>query len=256
VRFIFLLFLANQIHAQAVISEVYANASGEKRDQGLEWFEVYNIGSTPIDLANATVRRLDGIKKDEAWRIQLSASTSLLEPQHYAIIAQKKDLGIELCLDVLLVLVSDPNFSFKNSGTQTLCFQTIDNVEDCAPFNNSAAFPDGKARYNKSPTLLGNDDLRWWHIEDCEILPHVFASPGTGGGFCHQNKMLLPYKISCLENSTSTAIAKAVPRKLINPEESLSCRSFSINAQNQFVFILLTYIYFFRLFRPKAKTRR
>ncbi len=258
---IFYLAFTAQLSAQVVISEVYANGDGGQRDQGLEWFEVYNIGSTSIDLSDAIVRRLDGIKKAEAWRIQLSGATSLLAPQHYAVIAQKKDLGIELCLDMTIILVSDPDFAFKNSGTQTLCFKTSSELEDCAPFNNSATFPDGQSRYNKSPTLFGNDDLRWWHIEDCEIMPNIFASPGAVGGFCHQDAMLLPHKISCLtsagaeaeaETKTEKEVKKALPRKFTSPNKSLSCQSFSADSQNQFAFILLFSILLFILFRPKA----
>lgn len=241
------------LNAQVVISEVYGNAEGNQRDQGLEWFEVYNIGSTSIDLSNAIVKRLDGIKKEEAWRIKLSGTPSVLAPQHYAIIAQKRDLGIELCLDVMLILVSDADFAFKNSGTQTLCFQTNDNVEDCAPFNNSSTFPDGHSRYNKSPTLFGNDDLNWWHIEDCEIMDNIFASPGTGGGFCHQNAIPLPHKISCLTEVTAEAeTKKTLPRKFVSHNQSLSCQSFSGDLQDQFGFIFLIFIFLFKLFRQKT----
>ncbi len=245
---LFLSFI-HQLNAQVIVSEVYANADGDHRDQGFEWFEVYNIGSTPVDLANAIVRRLDGVKKEEAWRIQLPNAAAFLAPQEYAIIAQKKDLGIDICLDVLTIMIADPSFSFKNSGTQTICFQAIDNQEDCAPFNNSAVFPDGHSRYNRAPTFFANDDLKWWNIEDCEIMPNIYASPGTRGGFCHSDSMPLPHKIAC-------PMEKTVTRTTISQDKSLSCQCTSSQPQKQFGLGGIFFILLFMLIRPKTNRQR
>jgi hypothetical protein len=188
---------AYSLEAQVVISEVYANPPGVARERGREWFEVYNAGSTSVDLAGAQVRRLDGAKLEEAWRVQLPAATRMLKPQQYGLIAQQRDLGVGVCLDVPLIVVVDPVFRFKRSGLQTLCIKTSDGQEDCAPYSNSTTFPEGHSRYNLAPTTYANDDIKWWQVEDCAMSEQSFASPGMQGGFCHRETSVLQHLMSC-----------------------------------------------------------
>jgi len=113
------------------------------------------------------------------------------------VITQKNDLGIELCLNTPMIIVEDASFQFKNSGSQMLCIQTDEGLEDCAHFNKSGVFPDGHSRFNQALSVFSNDDLKWWQVEDCEITPGIFASPGSKGGFCHDGSSQLPNQIPC-----------------------------------------------------------
>ena len=177
--------------SELVITEVYPHASKSP------WFEVYNPGPDPIDLGGAEIRRLDGLAKEVALKITLAEKIPLLEAFQYALIAQKSDLGLELCFDDKTVVIQETSLQFKASGVQFLCIKTTNGIEDCAQFSNSTPILKNHSKYPSVPMTYANDDVHNWQLENCEISPSTFASPANPGGFCHGTPSTPTHIIPC-----------------------------------------------------------
>jgi len=188
--FICLIFLlaSSFTYGQGVlISEVYAHGLGSSTDHGQEWFELFNAGEMPVKLNGMVVRRLDGSSSEEAFRLTIQSNEDLIiEPGDYFVVAQSRDLGLPLCLDIPLVVVHDRAFSLDNSGVQSLCIQPVGQVEDCAQFSNSRSFPKGHSRYYSGSNLVGNDKLISWQVEDCPLFFGRYGTPGKAASSCRQ----------------------------------------------------------------------
>lgn len=158
------------------ITEVYFRSSDKK--PGQQWFEVFNDSLEAVNLRNALVKRMDGQKKHQAWAIFLPDEDSIVEPGQYAIIAQRVDLGQNLCSQHRVIVLKDPNFAFKSSGVQTLCVAVAGESESCARISDSKKIEDGFSRV----PLAG-----LWVNELCEMKPGFFASPGLQTVYCQKN---------------------------------------------------------------------
>lgn len=246
--------------AQVIISEVYSNAPGRQTDKGQEWFEIYNIGDEEIELGGAIIRRLDGQKLNEAWKLQLPASSLALAPKQYAIIAQKIDLGIGVCLSTPTLIIDNNNFSFKNSGIQNLCIQVKDTEEKCTRISNNDKFPDGSSYYNMASELYLPEERIILKISDCEIAPNTFASPGVDSGFCHNNSYLLPNLVKCKSDPAKLETAAVddltienSTNKPQNQEQVPSCYCSKTSATPNLIFpALIIFCTFTFIIRPKA----
>lgn len=175
-------------HAQGlIISEIFANGLATS-DQGQEWFEVFNATTESIDLKDMTVRRLDGTALEEGFRFKISAHDHIwVPPGEYFVVAQTRDLGSGLCLNIPHVVVREPTFVLQNSGLQSLCIKPVNQPEDCAQFSNSKTFPKGHSRFFSGNTLKGNDALANWQVEDCSFFFGNHATPGKAAQQCGMN---------------------------------------------------------------------
>lgn len=151
------------------ITEVYFRSSARKAGQ--QWFEVLNDGDEPVNLANAVVKRLDGQKKQQAWVANLSEQDFILEPQQYVVIAQKADLGQNLCSEHRVIILKE--LKLEPGGVQRLCIN-----ESCVKISDSKS-----TEKDFSRNLL----LDSWFAEVCEVKPGFFASPGLPTAFCQKN---------------------------------------------------------------------
>ena len=151
------------------ITEVYFGAYTFKRGQ--QWFEVLNDGLEPINLKKAVVRRLDGQKKQQAWATNLSEQDLILEPGQYVVIAQKTDLGQNLCSGYPVIILKE--LKLESSGFQRLCIN-----ESCVKISDSKPIDKDFSR-----NLL----LDSWFPEVCEVKPGFSASPGLPTAFCQKN---------------------------------------------------------------------
>ncbi len=166
------------------ITEIYANAPGGSRDSGKEWVELYNPADQPVSLQGTRLCRLDGTKQKQAWCVDIADSEVEVPAKGYAVVAQARDLGIEICLDKPIHVVLDEAFSFKNSGVQFLCVHS-DGVEKCVKFSDSKTFPDGKSRHLAALDREGMDLAEDWVEESCMLADSVFGTPGFALGACN-----------------------------------------------------------------------
>ncbi|MEM7495046.1 MAG: hypothetical protein AAF471_02695 [Myxococcota bacterium] len=169
--------------AGLLITEIYANAPGSGRDSGKEWIELYNPAEQPVPLRGTRLCRLDGTKQEQAWCIDIAASETEVPAKGYAVVAQARDLGIEVCLDKPIHVVTDEAFSLKNSGVQFLCVHA-GGVERCVKFSDSKSFPDGKSRHLVALDREGMDLGEDWIEESCMLADSVFGTPGFALGAC------------------------------------------------------------------------
>ncbi len=154
------------------ITEVFIHASDKK--PGQQWVEVYNAGNESVNLRGLWVKRLDGKSKVEAWRFQIPDQDALVQPGEYALIAQKRDLGRNLCSDVLVVEAPSKRMSFKSSGIQTVCVG-----DACAVIGDSR-----KAEFDHARDLSEGA----WQSASCEIAPQFYGSPGLSASFCEEQQ--------------------------------------------------------------------
>lgn len=169
--------------SQLRISEVFGNRYGPASDVGHEWVELYNESENAFNLNTLTLERLDGRSKTLGFQITLSLpEPMLIPPWSYVIIGQSPDLGTAMCLKTPIIQVADPAFTIKNTGLQTLCI-AYENEKECQIINHSGAFPDGKSR---ARLLEGTKLTDRWVVEECELLPHTFATPGLPPLICQQ----------------------------------------------------------------------
>ncbi len=154
------------------VTEVFVHASDKK--PGQQWIEVYNAGSDSLNLRGMWVKRLDGKGKVEAWRFQIPEQDAFVQPGEYALIAQKRDLGRNLCSDILVIEAPPKRMSFKSSGIQTVCVG-----DACAVIGDSR-----KVEFDRSRDLSEGA----WQSASCEIAPQFFASPGLSASFCEEQQ--------------------------------------------------------------------
>lgn len=169
--------------AGLIITEVYANAPGSSRDSGKEWVELYNPADQPVPLRGTRLCRLDGTKQEQAWCVDIAASELEVPAKSYAVVAQARDLGIGVCLNKPVHVVTDTAFSLKNSGVQFLCAHA-GGVETCVKFSDSKTFPDGKSRHLVALDRKGLDLGQDWVEESCMLVDGVFGTPGFARGAC------------------------------------------------------------------------
>jgi hypothetical protein len=175
------------------ITEVFFGAHTFKRGQ--QWFEVYNEGPEPVNLSKAIIKRLDGEKKkQQAWVAKLPEQDFILEPERYVVIAQKPDLGQNLCSGYPVILLKE--LRLESSGIQRLC---LDNL--CVKISDSKS-----TEKDLSRNLL----LDSWFPEICEIKSGLFASPGLPTAFCQ--KGLESGWVACPEPVQEV---KAIPRQSV-----------------------------------------
>lgn len=180
---LFIIIFSPIAWSQLRISEVFGNRYGPASDVGHEWVELYNESENPFNLNTLTLERLDGRSKTQGFYITLSLpEPMLIPPWGYVIIGQSADLGTGMCLKTPIIQVSDPAFTIKNTGLQTLCI-AYESEKECQIINHSGAFPDGKAR---ARLLEGTKLTDQWIVEECELLPHTFATPGLPPLICQQ----------------------------------------------------------------------
>ena len=148
------------------------------RKPGQQWIEVQNIGDEPVNLNHAVIRRLDGKKQEQAWVLEISAEDAWLNPDQYGLIAQRKDLGRNLCSDVLVIETQNKDFKLESSRVQTVCLKAAGLEETCAPFSNSKSMKAGTSRNLENGT---------WDNETCEITSGFNASPGLPADFCESD---------------------------------------------------------------------
>lgn len=151
------------------ITEVYFRSSARK--SGQQWFEVLNDGDEPVNLSNAVIKRLDGQKKQQAWIASLPDQDFILGPEQYVVIAQKADLGQNLCSEHRVIILKE--LKLESSGVQRLCIN-----ESCVKISDSKS-----TEKDFSRNLL----LDSWFAEVCEVKPGFFASPGLPMAFCQKN---------------------------------------------------------------------
>jgi len=206
-----------------LVSEVFANAPGTGRDQGKEWFEIYNASDRPISLDGVVIRKLDGVTKKEAWREILLSEQAVIEPGRYAVVAERADLGLGLCFAFDVFTLGSRIFELRNSGMQTLCIVTQEGEESCAKFGDDEAFPDGKSRY---ASRLSDKDVErpqnWW-IESCQFYDSNYATPGFAAGICSSNPNAMKESVvPCedLERDTKIIEKEEVPSPIIESFEA------------------------------------
>lgn len=151
------------------ITEVYFRSKDKK--PGQQWFEIFNDDDQPVNVRKAPVKRLDTLKKKQAWSANLPDQDLILGPGQYAIIAQKKDLGQNLCSEHWVIVLEE--LKLASQGVQELCI-----LESCTKINDSKSTEKDASR---------NLILDSWFNESCEIKPGFHASPGLPMAFCQKN---------------------------------------------------------------------
>lgn len=159
------------------ITEVFFRST--ERKPGQQWFEIFNDGEKSINLQKAVIRRIDGkLDPQQNWALVLPDVEHFLEAGQYAVIAQRADLGLNLCSEHLVIVIEDPTFNFKSEGVQNLCIKTTEQAEVCERINDSKGTRKGRSRdFSESS----------WRDAECQLKPGIFASPGLLSDFCKQN---------------------------------------------------------------------
>lgn len=104
---LFLLFFPTHVSASLIVSEVFYDAEG--KDDGREWVEVYNTGSTSIEVGRWRFRE-SGVNHK-----LVAVSGSSIEPGGYAVIADKPE-QFKVDWPNFSGTVFDSSFSLKNTG--------------------------------------------------------------------------------------------------------------------------------------------
>lgn len=181
------------------ITEVYFRSHEPKKGQ--QWFEVQNTIEEAINLKQARLRKIDGKKNArEVWVTWLPDEDLILEPGQYAVIAQKADLGQNLCSEHKIIVLKDKNFAFDSKGIQILCLKIGEELEHCVQISDSK-----KIKKNSSRNLLE----RGWPNEVCELKAGLFASPGLPMLFCKEDN----------ESGWSTCLEKPVDSEVVAQTE-------------------------------------
>ncbi|MBH1989075.1 MAG: hypothetical protein I8H75_04680 [Myxococcaceae bacterium] len=149
------------------ITEVFIR--GIERHSGQQWFEVWNDSDEAMNLRGLLVQKRDGKKRELVWQRSLPEEDCWLQPGEYGIIAQRADLGQNLCSGYPVVILKD--LKFHSQGVQEICLEKV-----CAPISDSKSVEKGFSR-----NLISDR----WAIETCELKSGFYASPGLAMGFCN-----------------------------------------------------------------------
>ena len=177
-------------NANLVITEVYANSPGSGQDAGKEWLELSNTSEdTAIDLDGATLQRLDGTARNQAWSLTLTGAPTLA-PGTTLVLGESDDLGLGLCF-AFEVFVLDSSFVLGNSGVQFLSIETADQLWGEEAVLNPSTFPDGQARERVDANET-EDIGTAWAASSCELQTNVYGTPGQAPSTCLTEEDFLP----------------------------------------------------------------
>lgn len=129
------IFIPVSIFAQIEITEIMYNLDGS--DAGREWVEIYNTGSSDVNLLGWRI-----FEGDKNGRIREFAGGTVLSSGYYAIIADKPDVFISENGQNFGAILLDGAFSLKNTGEE-LILRNSELIDIYGVFYNTSLGGDG-----------------------------------------------------------------------------------------------------------------
>ncbi len=159
-----------------VITEIMANPKGQ--DEGQEWFEVYNPGTTAVDLKGLRLAaaRTDGTAQEE-YTIEESIT---IEPAQYmvfgGVLQQAKPAWVDFAYQ-------DGLGGLRNSGGRLSLF-CQDALVDRVVYMEMSEGVSQEFDGSKDPDAVANDNPDDWCDARMEFEPDSFGTPGTANEVC------------------------------------------------------------------------
>ncbi len=159
-----------------VITEIMANPAGQ--DEGQEWFEVFNPGSTAVQLKGL---RLESARTDGTAQQEYTITDSLvIEPAQYMVFGGVLDQAKPSWVDFAY---QDGLGGLRNSGGRISLYcqdALVDRVVYMEMGEGISKGFDG----SMTPDAVGNDDPGNWCDSRIEFQPGSFGTPGTANEVC------------------------------------------------------------------------
>ena len=188
-----------------VITETVADVEGQ--DKGLEWFEIYNASSNPVDLQGRTLvySKADGSGR----KTHTVARELILAPGQYITVGAVLDdlVGADPNLDYGY---GDDLGEFGNAGGY-LAIECGDDVVDEAYYAD--AVPTASRAFDGSqvPDAAANDFVASWCDSRTELTPGFAATPRAANDVCGSQE-------GCLLDGETVAVARPQPGDLVITE--------------------------------------
>lgn len=176
-----------------VVSELFFNvASGS--DLGEEWLELQNLSDQNVPLDGVTIESTKNITPVVERSHTFVDTGVILAPGERIVIAQQSDLGVEACVDALLVVVDSEEFSFSQSASTQKVHVFAPARGDVPAFEFTLQYKGGDAPETASTngaSITFNDDTVGFEA-DCAYAPDAFGTPGLPAGACPVDAFACP----------------------------------------------------------------
>ncbi len=152
---IMMLILNSRVFSQVVINEVmYSPSSGNK-----EWFEIFNTGSTPVNLQNWKWR--DAAASNPIRTI--TTQSIILEPNSFAIVCEDSNNIKIVYPNISGIIIQSIGWNaLNNTGNENVVLYRADmSTSDSLTYNNSWGGGSGISLERKDAFGLTNDQTNW-----------------------------------------------------------------------------------------------
>ncbi len=197
--------VANLLPGDLVISEIMIDPEGA--DAGQEWLEVFNPGSTELDLSGVVLR----FRKTDGSGERLHQIQGLvIGAGEYVVLG---DNDPEALPDhVSYGYLDELGQGFNNSAGE-LALGCGDSIVDVVLYDQSTENASRTFDGTRLPDAVGNDDLSAWCDAATEFLPDVFGTPGQPNDACFSEQ-----PTTCLDGGTMREIAAPSPGDVVITE--------------------------------------